>query len=171
MSNTEPTIVLSVERLHPAEAQASLPARRDSDLVLAHWLQRERAAASGDAGPFLDFTFIDSEKWRHRFLITIDEDEGSVLLLWGYGVADLLGIPPGMRTYVPISGGIADRFRMVFVRACAAICARQVPIRVEAQVPRIDRGYELVRCCFIPLILGEPNPTRLAFGTIDHRLV
>jgi hypothetical protein len=69
--------------------------------VLAHWLKKTPVAASWDAGPFLDFTFIDSKGWRHRFLMTIDEDEGSVLLLWGYGVADLLGIPVGLRTHIP----------------------------------------------------------------------
>ena len=172
MSGSEATLVVSVEPLQPAEARASLPAQRDSDRALAYWLQRTATSAAGDESPFLDFAVIETEEWRQRFLMSVDDDaEGSVLLLWGSGVAALLEIPAGVRTHVSISRGIPDRYRTVFVHGCAAMRDRRAPVRVEAQITRSDGRCELVRASFIPIIAGDAQATRLAFGTINRKVI
>jgi hypothetical protein len=165
--------VVSIEPMQPAEteASASLTAQRDSDLVLAYWRQKTEASSRQDDSPFLDLAVIETAEWRHRFVMTIDEAEDPVLLLWGTGVADLFGIPPGQRTHVPLSRGIPEHYSSVFVQGCAAIRDRQAPIRVEAQVSRDDARQELVRASFVPITVGGARATRLAFGTINRKVV
>jgi hypothetical protein len=166
----DPSIVISVEPLQLDQPQTSLPAQRDGDLVLAYWLEKTRAVTAGDRDPFLDFTAIETEEWRHRFLMIVDEDEGSVLLLWGFRVAQLLEIPAGLSAHVSISRGITDRYRAIFRHGCAAMLERKAPIRVEAQFPHTEGQRELVRACFMPIIAGKANATRLALGTINRRV-
>jgi hypothetical protein len=164
--------VVSVEPMQSAETEAlvSAAAQRDSDRVLAYWLQKTRPAGA-DGSPFLDLAAIETEEWRYRFVMTIDEAEDPVLLLWGTGVADLFGIPPGQRAHVPLSRGIPEHYSSVFVQGCAAIRDSLAPIRVEAQVSRADARHELVRASFVPITVGGARATRLAFGTINRKIV
>src|ERR1700722_8397674 len=139
MPSTKTSFVVSVVPLR-ADAHASelLQAQRDSDRLLAHWLQKTQASTARGTRPPFDFLEIEKEEWRHRFLMTVDAGEGSVLLLWGSGLADLLEIPAGRRTHISISRGIPDYYSAVFARACIAVRERFTPIRVEAQIMHAD---------------------------------
>ena len=113
-----------------------------------------------------------SEKWAHRFIVSMDPIvENWALLFYGDKFAALIGLPKKRDIgLIPLAQRLPARFLPVFIKGCTDTTSLGVPIPMEGAIEREDGRRELYRAVFITLRVRPHGLTRLAFGTFNCRV-
>jgi hypothetical protein len=145
--------------------------RRESERAVTDFEQEKLRLGQALVLMTLDASAMTSEKWAHRFILTLRpaiEDCG--LLFYGAKFAALMELPEAPDQSVPMVEQLPARYVPVFTKGCIASTLSGAPVRLQGAVDREDGRQELYRAAFIAL-MGEPlRQQRLAFGAFNCRV-
>ena len=145
--------------------------RRESERVIRYWEKTIEKLGGIATITALDLSEISSADWSHRFVISVDPVvENSSLLLYGSGLAKLLGLPPKGAPLVPIVRQLPPHLSAIFLQGCSDAHHQRRAVRMEGEIARPDGKIELYRAAFIPVGVKENSLTHLAFGAFNSRV-
>jgi hypothetical protein len=119
----------------------------------------------------LDVSAMPSEKWAHRFVISLRPVvEDCVLLFYGAKFAALMELPEKPNHSVPMVEQLPARYVPVFTKGCIDAALRSVPVRLQGAADREDGRQELYRVVFIAFTAEPLRQRRLVFGAFNCRV-
>ena len=159
----------------PGSAHDSAPKaareRRESERLITDWEQETTQLGRALALMTLDVSAMPSEKWAHRFIISLcPVVEDCVLLFYGAKFAALMELPAKPDHSVPMVEQLPARYVPVFTKGCIDAALRSVPVRLQGAADREDGRQELYRVAFIAFTAEPLRQRRLAFGAFNCRV-
>jgi len=145
--------------------------RRESERLITDWEQETTQLGRALALMTLDVSAMPSEKWAHRFIISLRPVvEDCVLLFYGAKFAALMELPAKPDHSVPMVEQLPARYVPVFTKGCIDAALRSVPVRLQGAADREDGRQELYRVAFIAFTTEPLRQRRLAFGAFNCRV-
>jgi hypothetical protein len=145
--------------------------RRESQRLITDWEQETTQLGRALALMTLDVSAMPSEKWAHRFIISLRPVvEDCVLLFYGAKFAALMELPAKPDHSVPMVEQLPARYVPVFTKGCIDAALRSVPVRLQGAADREDGRQELYRVAFIAFTAEPLRQRRLAFGAFNCRV-
>ena len=143
---------------------------RDSEVAITFW--HRKASEFGGLPPptAFDFSRMIGGAWSQRFVICADAVVGELtFLIYGSRFAQLLELPEGPISGVPITPQLPGRYLPLFTEGCHEAIAQAAPVRLSGAV--VDYGQiELYRAAFMPLARRQNSSIQLVFGTFNRRI-
>ena len=145
--------------------------RRESERLITDWEQETTQLGRALALMTLDVSAMPSEKWAHRFIISLRPVvEDCVLLFYGAKFAALMDLPAKPDHSIPMVEQLPARYVPVFTKGCIDAALRSVPVRLQGAADREDGRQELYRVAFIAFTAEPLRQRRLAFGAFNCRV-
>jgi len=155
---------------HDSAPQAARE-RREAERLITDWKQETTQLGRALALMTLDVSAMPSEKWAHRFIISLRPVvEDCVLLFYGAKFAALMELPEKPDHSVPMVEQLPARYVPVFTKGCIDAALRSVPVRLQGAADREDGRQELYRVAFIAFTAEPLRQHRLAFGAFNCRV-
>jgi hypothetical protein len=143
--------------------------RRDTERAVMLW--RKKASAFGCPPPLAEFDFSRIRgDWGYRFIISGDDVECSVFLVYGLQFARLLRLREKAICYKPMVEQIPERYQPLFIEGSRDAINDAAPARCGGAVLH-EGKVELYRAAFMPVRLNPTSSHALIFGSFNYRIV